>query len=149
MWNDSRSLTLSKVCVIMFMALLLVCAVLAPRLVDWLIYMSILARSAGKVLFLATIYIGCIPAAALLVCLYRLLQRIGQGDVFIKKNAGYLRFISWCCFCGTLICAASSLYYLPWLAIAIAAAFMGLIVRVVKNVIAKAISLQDDADYTI
>ena len=33
--------------------------------------------------------------------------------------------------------------------VGVAAAFMGLIVRVVKNVFARAVSLQDDADYTI
>jgi hypothetical protein len=33
--------------------------------------------------------------------------------------------------------------------VAIAAAFMGLIVRVVKNVLAKAVELQTEVDYTI
>jgi hypothetical protein len=33
--------------------------------------------------------------------------------------------------------------------VAVAAAFMGLIVRVGKNVFSKAVSLQDDADFTI
>ena len=149
MWNDSRSLVLSKVCVIIFMAFLLACAVLAPRLVMWLMSMSYFARTAGQVLFLSTIYIGCIPAAALLIFLYLLLQRISADEVFVSRNVAYLRYISWCCFIGALICAVSAYYYLPWLAIGIAAAFMGLIVRIVKNVIAKAVSLQDDADYTI
>jgi len=40
-------------------------------------------------------------------------------------------------------------YWIPWFAVGIAAAFMGLIVRVIKNVVAKAVSLQDDADFTI
>jgi len=44
---------------------------------------------------------------------------------------------------------ASSYYWIPWFAVGAAAAFMGLIVRVIKNVVAKAVSLQDDADYTI
>ena len=149
MWNDSRSLVLSKVCVILFMALLLVCAIFAPRLVSWLMWISAMARAGGRELFLSTIYTGCVPAAILLIMLYRLLQRINSGEVFVRKNIAYLRYISWCCFIGAVICIASTYYYLPWLAVGVAAAFMGLIVRVVKNVFAKAVSLQDDANFTI
>ncbi|MCL2226676.1 MAG: DUF2975 domain-containing protein [Oscillospiraceae bacterium] len=149
MWNENKSLVLSKIAVIAFMVLLLACAVLAPRLVARLIGMSAMANAAGSALFLWTLYVGCIPAGALLVNLYMLLRRISAGSVFVKENVSTLRLISWCLFVGGIICIASSLYYAPWLPIGIAAAFMGLVVCVVKNVIAKAVSLQDDADYTI
>ena len=149
MWDDRKSLILSKVCVLLFMALLLFCAILAPRMVERLITMSIAAQLAGKGLFLCTIYVGLVAAAALLVCLYMLLHRIGVGRVFIKENTECLRHISWCCFAGAVITVASAFYYMPWLAVGVAAAFMGLIVRVIKNVVAKAVSLQDDADFTI
>ena len=149
MWNDQKSLMLSKICVAFFMALLLIGAILAPRLVSTLVRMSMQASLVGRVLFLCTIYAGCVPAAALLIFLYLLLNRIGAGQVFVRENTSYLRYIAWCCFAGAAISLASALYYLPWLAIGVAAAFMGLIVRVVKNVVAKAVSLQDDADYTI
>ena len=149
MWNESKSLVLSKICVILFMALLLACAALAPRLVATLTRMSIVASTQGAAPFLVTIYAGCAPAAALLVYLYLLLRRISAGQVFVRENTKYLRYISWCCYVGALICLASTLYYIPWLAVGIAAAFMGLIVRVVKNIIAKAVSLQDEADFTI
>jgi hypothetical protein len=149
MWDDHKSLILSEVFVILFMVLLLACAILAPRFVALFVQISALAFSAGKSLFLITIYTGCIPAGALLVCLYILLNHINAGNVFIKENTACLRYISWCCFAGAAISFASALYYVPWLAIGVAAAFMGLIVRVVKNIVAKAVSLQDDADYTI
>ena len=149
MWNDSRSLMLSKICVIMFMALLLASAILAPRLVARLMQMSAMAHNAGKGLFMNTIYIGAVPAAALLALLHILLRRIGEGRVFIEENTACLRYISWCCFLGAAICIASAFYYTPWVAVGISAAFMGLIVRVVKNVIAKAVSLQEEADYTV
>ena len=149
MWNNSKSIILSKICVILFMALLLACAVLAPHFVAMLTRISALANNAGETLFLLTIYAGCIPAAALLVCLQILLWRIGAEKVFIKENTACLRYISWCCFAGAIICLVSALYYIPWLVIGIAASFMGLIIRIIKNIIAKAVSLQDDADYTI
>ena len=149
MWNDTKSLALSKICVVLFMALLVVCTVLAPRLISTLMRLSIQADLAGAALFMGTIYAGCVPAAALLIFLYILLRRIGAGQVFVNENTACLRYISWCCFAGAAITLASALYYLPWLAIGVSAAFVGLIVRVVKNVVAKAVSLQDDADFTI
>jgi len=149
MWNESKSIELSKICVILFMVLQVICMIFAPMLVSRLIYMSVPARAAGNSLFLITIYTGSIPAGFLLAYLYILLHRISKGHVFIKENVTCLRYISWCCFAGAVICTASIYYYLPWFAISIAAAFVGLIVRVVKNVISKAVSLQDESDLTI
>ena len=149
MWSDRKSLVLSKICVLIFMALLLICAVCAPWIVRVVIYSSARAYAAGRTLFLLTIYTGCVPGAALLVYMYILLRRIGAERVFIRENTECLRRISWCCFAGAAICVASAFYYVPWLAVGIAAAFMGLVVRVIKNVVAKAVSLQDDADFTI
>jgi len=131
------------------MVLLVACLVFAPWLVTRLIHISVPARNAGDALFLITIYVGSIPAAALLALLYALLRQIGSGRVFINKNVGYLRHISWCCFAGAVLSIASAFYYVPWFAPGIAAAFMGLIIRVVKNVVAEAVALQDESDLTI
>jgi len=149
MWNDCKSLKLSKVCTILFMVLLFVCLIGAPWLVARLLSMSTPAQNAGRAFFFATIYIGSIPAAALLACLYTLLHRISSGRVFINENVSCLRYISWCCFIGAILCIASGFYYIPWFLPGIAAAFVGLIIRVVKNVIAEAVALQDDSDLTI
>ena len=146
MWTDSKSIALSKFCVVSIMAMLVMCAAIAPWALNGLF---LHLTETGKALFLATIYTGSVPAAALLALLFLFLRRIGQGRVFVNENRNCLRHISWCCFAGAAICFLSSLYWLPWFAIGVAAGFMGLIVRVVKNVIAKAISLQDDADHTI
>jgi len=111
--------------------------------------MSLPAQKAGNTLFLATIYVGSIPAATLLAFLYALLHQIGSGRVFINENVSYLRYISWCCFAGAALCIISGFYYVPWFAPGIAAAFVGLIIRVVKNVVAEAVALQDESDLTI
>ena len=146
MWNDRKSLILSKVCVVLFMVMLVICAVLAPGGFG-IVFRSV--PDSRKPLFLLTVYLGCIPAAALLGLLYSILHRLGTGQVFVGINARCLRYISWCCFAGAIISLVSSFYWIAWLAVSVAAAFMGLIVRVVKNILAKAISLQDEADYTI
>ena len=149
MWNDNKSLVLSKVFVVLFMVLLVVCLIFAPRIVERLLSRSFLAYQAGAVYFLLTIYLSSIPAGTVLVSLFLLLKNISSDEVFVRENIVLLRYISWGFFLGGIIGTLSAIYYAPWLPIGIAAAFMGLVVRVVKNVIAKAVSLQDEANYTI
>lgn len=149
MWDEKKSIALSKLGVLIFMLLILIAAVFAPWMVAWLINYS-QAHLAGKeLLFYFTLYTGCIPAMLLLYELYQLLQRISKGDVFVTANVGGLRRISWYSILGGGVCLLSALYYIPFLLIAFAAAFVGIIVRVVKNVFAQAVELQQEVDYTI
>lgn len=148
-WSARKSLVLSKVCTVVFMALLVVVLLNGPKLVLWLTGFSTSAMRADANLFLVTLYSGGAIGAALLVVLYMLLHNIGKGQVFVQRNVRYLRMISWCCFIGAAVAFASTFYYLPWGIVAIAAAFVGLVVRVVKNVIAEAILLKEENDYTI
>lgn len=147
MWNDKKSIILSRISVVVFMVFLVAVAIFAPWLVRATFSYSV--KPGWDTWFLLTIYAGCIPAALLLISLFNLLRRIEQEEVFIQKNVESLRHISWYCFLGAAISAASALYYIPWIMVAIAAAFVALIVRVVKNVVARAVSLQDDVDFTI
>ena len=147
--NNNRSIIISKILTILFMAFLVATLIFTPTLVARLIFMSTNASNAGPTLFFITIYVGAIPAIALLISTYLLLNKIGKGEVFVNENVTYLRFMSWCFYAGGVISLASALYYPAWLPIGIAAVFMGIVIRVVKSVIAKAISLQDDVDHTI
>ena len=47
------------------------------------------------------------------------------------------------------LCLVSCLYYLPFIAVAIAAGFMALIVRIVKNIFQQAIDMKAELDLTI
>jgi hypothetical protein len=79
----------------------------------------------------------------------RLLANIKKKEVFIVKNVKYLRRISWCCFvvAALLLTGAYSTFLL--FLMAVAAAFMGLILRVVKNVIEQAVIIKEENDLTI
>ena len=99
--------------------------------------------------FMGTIYVGFVPAAFLLYSLFKLLRRIETGQVFTDENVDLLRRISWSCFAGAGVALVSLFYYYPWFFVALAAAFMGLIVRVVKNVVAQVVELKNEADYTV
>lgn len=149
MWNGKKSISLSKICVLVFAAMLICTALSAPWLVRWFLGFSRADLVGKEIFFLLTIYSGSIPAALLLFYLYRLLRYIELEQVFIAANVEYLRRISWCCFAGAIICFISTLYYFPWIFVAVAAAFMGLIVRVVKNVIEQAVELKKESEFTI
>lgn len=149
MWNGKKSISLSKLCVLAFSAMLIGVAASAPWLVRWFLDFSRADLVGKEPLFLMTIYIGSVPAAVLLFCLYRLLHGIELDQVFIAANVEHLRRISWSCFAGAVICVASVPYYFPWAFVAVAAAFMGLIVRVIKNIIEQAVELKNESELTI
>ena len=48
-----------------------------------------------------------------------------------------------------LICLVSTVYYFPFAAVGIAACFMALIVRIVKNVFQQAIAMKSELDLTV
>jgi hypothetical protein len=149
MWNDQKSIALTKFCILFFMAALFTTVAAAPWLLRWFFDFWRPDLVGTENFFRATIYVGSIPAAYLLYELLALIRRIQADQVFINGNVELLRRISWTCFMGAGLAAVSAYYYLPWLFLAAAAAFMGLIVRVVKNVVAKAVELQDEVDSII
>lgn len=153
-WNKDKSVKLSKFCVALFLLILAAVCLSAP----WLSRALIALRAGGPYaldparhlpLFLASTYSAAVPAAAALAGLWRLLRNISAGAVFTAANTAILRLLSWCCIAAGLVCLASALYYPPFLLVSIAAAFMGLILRVLKNVFAEAVRIKDENDYTI
>jgi heme exporter protein D len=149
MWNGEKSISLSKFCVLFLVGVLIVTVVSAPWLTPWFLNFLRTEQLGTESFFLVTIYVGAVPAAYLLYNLLRLLRRIEAEQVFTTENVENLRRISWTCFVGAGVALVSVFYYFPWVFLAVAAAFMGLIVRVVKNVVAQAVALQDEVDSTI
>ena len=47
------------------------------------------------------------------------------------------------------MCLASTFYYAPWGLAGVAAGFMALLVRVIKNCFEQAVRMKDELDYTI
>ena len=48
-----------------------------------------------------------------------------------------------------LVCLAAGLWYLPFFIGTMAAAFMALIVRIVKNAFEQALAMKDELDFTV
>ena len=143
-WTMDKSLKLSRACVTVFSVMLAALCVTGP----WF-WKMVLYRESVVWLYMIVTYCSAIPAALVLFCLHRLLKNIAQEDVFCEENVQYLRVMSWCCI------AAGAVYFLAgffdWylFVFCVAAAFVGLMLRVVKNVFAQALVIKAENDYTI
>ena len=149
MWNKDKSITLSLFCVRLFAVILVGLCASAPWLFKRFTLIRFMVPQQMLSFFLVTVYAVAVPAALALWHLHGLLAEIRKNDVFTHANVARLRALSWCCLAAGLICLASTLYYMPFLALAAAGAFMALILRVVKNVFEQAVALKDENDFTI
>jgi len=151
-WDAAKSTRASIVCTWIAIAGAVAVAVILPFLPsvtqsgpvrvdsDWI-------RSA-----LPPIYLCLAAGLIALVLLLRLLYGISHDQVFTLDNVKRLRLISYCGFAIALICLLAGILIhalIAWTLIALVAAFLGLIMRVIKNVIDAARLLKEDSDYTI
>ena len=93
MWTDSKSILLSRIAVILFMAALVAAAISAP----WLLGRLFIFEHWQIAVFIPDyrirrLYTGSTSSHQ---SCFRLLRRIEKGEVFIQKNVNSLRYISW------------------------------------------------------
>lgn len=101
------------------------------------------------VLLIICLYVCNVPGFMLLWCMDKLLRNLRQGKVFDSDNVGLLKNISICCFMVSIISLSlcTRIYFLG--IVALMTAFMGLIVRIVKNVFYSAIAMRSELDLTV
>lgn len=146
--KKDRSALLSLVTVGILGGVLLFLACTAPMLTE--LFIEHFDRPATIFSPVVTTFYTILPfAAGVLVCLWKLLGNILGGEVFIPLNVRLLRIISFLLFFATVIFAAAGYFYMPFYLLAVCAAFITLIVRVVKNCFAAAVVLKDENDMTI
>lgn len=145
-WTKDNSIGLSLCCVWVFAVILLAVDASGYWLVRW--YAGIRYINFTEVLIIV-LYVSSIFGWICLWCLRALLRNMQNEKVFVPENVSLLRRISWCCASAAAIILVCALFYLPMLIPAVAAAFMMLIVRVVKNVFQQACSMKDELDLTI
>ncbi len=92
----------------------------------------------------------CAPfAAAALYMLIAFLVNILRDRIFIRRNATYLRLISWCCYAVMLVTLIPGLKYFPLLIITCAMGTVGTLLRVMKNMTQTAVELREENELTI
>lgn len=153
MWTKSKSVKLTTALVWLCTAAAVAAVFFIPALVQWYVGTRIgygAAAQTGLYLPLAvTLYVSLVPAFIALSRLMGLLNNIKLGQVFVRGNCDNLRALSYCCFAVCVIFTVFAFWRPIGLVIAFAAAFMGLILRVLKNAFEEAVSLREENDAVI
>ena len=146
--KNNPSVITSLITAFLLSAVLLLLAFTAPLLTN--MFIDYFERPAAIFKPIVITFYTILPlAAGVLVCLIKLLFNIVADDVFIKENVTLLRAISILLAIATFVFAVSGYFYMPFYILAAFAAFMVIIVRVVKNCFAAAVILKDENDMTI
>ena len=157
-WTKSKSATLSLIFTRILIGLVIVFAAVLPLFFSIVGYGSrpdaglfyIGMEDSEVIALFICAYASFVPAMIALLSLDRLLRIVRKGLVFTRESVKYLRTISWCCFAVAIImlCGWPFISYVL-IFVAAAAAFFGLLMRVVKNVIDAACEIKDENDFTI
>lgn len=147
MWTKSKSVMLSSILVKIVFICLAVGAFFIPEFVEW--YSCFSLRPKVLIPLCVTLYATLIPAFIAIISLNNLIRNINKETIFIAENVKLLRILSWCCFAASLIYGILGFFILLSFIICFAAAFFGLILRVIKNVFEQAIEIREENDFTI
>lgn len=140
MWDHSKSLLLTawwmRIALVVWCAL----AVVLPVL-------FFLQKLSFDILILFGVLF--VPLLLAFYGLHKMLSNIQQGIIFSAENTASLRLVSWACFFAAVFLLAAALHW-PILIVASGViGFLGLFVRVIKNMLSEAILLKEENDFTI
>ena len=130
---------------------IIVCGVIAPIFVDEIFDLLSEGEHARAQY---SVFLWCYYPCGLLgiltvLLLMGMLKRIKNDEPFTRENVLALRLISLCCFLVAIITFAGAFVVKSFILVSMAAGFFGLILRVVKNVIQRAVELKEENDLTI
>lgn len=143
---SSARITLILCFILAFLMLLLTASL--PWVWKWLI-LFFDSDAFGYVPTLCIMYAACLFGIAASVMLIFLMKRVLSELIFTEKSVSLIRAISLCCFCVTPLFLAIGFWYTSFFVIAFATAFLGLMLRVVKNVIEQASLIKSENDLTV
>ena len=149
------SIMLSLAFTVIFMFMIIFGLAVMPQLVNNLILMeesfgflgNISNNSEAVVLICA--YLILVVAAVADILLFILLKRVNRGEVFTFKSVEIIRAVSWCCMLESLLFFALAFWFIISVVIVMAALFLAIVVRVVKNVIEQATIIKQENDLTV
>ena len=155
LWNRKRSIILTKFCILALMLTSVIMMFCGKYLISRFLTLTGGARinisnefSFYIITFIS--YILGIIALLTLFCMLRFIVNLENDLVFVPQNIKWLRFISYGCLsAGLLLIIATVVYHKLFLVLSLAALFMMLIVRVIKNAFEQAVKMKEELDLTI
>lgn len=145
--SEKNSARLSFVLSIIFLGAVAVAAVIMPKLAFTMMHMPKEQPHIALVFMIVYGILALAGAAGIqMLCLLRLVKR---GEVFTAKSVAHLRGVSWCCVVAGGLFALLGCYFPLSFAVAFVAVFVGLCLRVVKNVLEEAVAIKSENDLTV
>jgi hypothetical protein len=151
--SKSASTVFSLVLAISLLAIILFFAIVMPFVIEKApIMMGVKAYFVEKdagVVFWTWFYLLMFTASVCCGTLIVILRRVRTGLVFTPLTVSLIRFLSWGCMFIAAVCLAVVYYFHMSYILTLAAGFLGLCLRVVKNVLEHATELKDENDLTV
>lgn len=147
MYTSEKSTKLTLYITYAFMTLLAVLMAVAIPGARW--FFGEIVRESTIRIILTAFYVCCPAAWLALIFIMKILKNILAETVFTNDTVSFLRYLSWCCGFVAIACAVCGLFYMPLFIFALGGAFMMLILRVLKNVMAKATEIKSENELTI
>lgn len=147
MKTDNKPIILS----IIFTSLFALAMTFLTFSIPWLVpFLCEFLKHEKDVTFMTVVSYLAVPAGwGAVVLLYKILFNINNKKVFFKDNVKYLNILSWLCIYVGVVSAVATSRYIAFLFVSISAFFIGLIIRIVRNIIQEAISLKEENELTI
>lgn len=149
MYNKDKSCIVSIVAVFVFAAAVLAVCVALPFLVKFYMGDNYATETGVRTALFICLYGTAVPSFLISYLLLRVLLNIRKNVVFDRVNVKYIRYISWCCFAVCALFFALGFFITFSFVMAFAAGFIGLIVRVTKNLLNEAVDIKEENDLTV
>lgn len=153
--KSNHSITLSIVLSVLFFIGCIVGAFFMPTLTEMLINVTDNIGNRGEITEGGRIFVLCLAYGILAILiladamLFSLLLRVRSGLVFTEKSVALIRGVAWCCLLLGAVFGLLGIYFQLSFIVAFAAIFLGICLRVVKNVIEEATEIKSENDLTV
>lgn len=149
--SNRQSVNLSLAISVVFFVLCIAGAFAMPFLLGLFVEMRGLSHISSGIAIYILVVAYLILAAFILadILLFKLLQRVKYGAAFTPKSVALIRGVSWCCLVASFLFCCIGIFFYICFAIGLAGIFLGLCLRVTKNVIAEATEIKSENDLTV
>ncbi len=146
MYTSEKSTKLTLVVTYIFYVLLVGMMIAIYPIAQWLIGPGHRASTLAAVI---AFYSSCPAAWIALYSITRILKNILKDEVFTQDTVKILRVLSWCCAFVSLVSFITFFFYKLFIVFSLGAALMMLILRVLKNVMARAVEIKEENELTV
>ena len=147
--NISTSALLTEIFIYILAACLLVIDIGLWPLSGWYMKLRNITGDGFRITMVVILYTCSVFGWIILYKMLRLIRNIRKGIVFTEQNVAILRAVSLLCLGVGILTFAGGFFYQPLFFVTLAALFLTLVVRVVKNVMQKAVDMKDELDLTV